>query len=254
EWVSALLTMDSRSLYMRLSRLVPVNTINVTKRKIRHLTGDGDIFCRECDYDLATATLSMVQRGRVVLVETPFATDGEEKLLAVAVARRIFYAYEKLRKEAPEKWEELPPVLVMVEEAHRYLSKQALGGSGEVRENIFSVIAKRGRKYKVGGLYITQMPSELMEAVVRQALTKIILSLPTRPDYTTVINHSPYLDGAESEIKTLDRGEAIVVSMPSGFRFAVSVRIFKYEDYALTLIEQQRKSLATSAAVSRERT
>lgn len=253
EWVSALLTMDSRSLYTRLSRLVPVNTINVTKRKVKHLTGDGDIFCRDCDYDLATAALSMVQKGRVILVETPFATEGEEKLLAVTVARRIFYAYEKLRKEAPEKWEELPPVLVMVEEAHRYLSKQALGGSGEVRENIFSVIAKRGRKYKVGGLYITQMPSELMEAVVRQALTKIILSLPTRPDYTTVINHSPYLDGAESEIKTLDRGEAIVVSMPSGFRFAVSVRIFKYEDYALTLIQRQRKALATSAAVSAEK-
>jgi len=42
----------------------------------------------------------------------------------------------------------------MVEEAHRYLGKQALS-SGDVRENIFSVIAKRGRKYKVGGLYIT---------------------------------------------------------------------------------------------------
>uniref|UniRef100_A0A7C3WM02 ATP-binding protein n=1 Tax=Thermofilum pendens TaxID=2269 RepID=A0A7C3WM02_THEPE len=163
------------------------------------------------------------------------------------MARRIFHAYENMRKEFPEKWEQLPPVLIMVEEAHRYLGRQALS-MGDVRENIFSVIAKRGRKYKVGGLYITQMPSELMEAVVRQALTKIILSLPTKPDYTTVINHSPYLDDAEAEIKTLDRGEALVVSTPSGFRFAVSVKIFKYEDYARMLIEQQRRMLAAEAA------
>jgi DNA helicase HerA-like ATPase len=247
EWVSALLSADSRTLYSRLSRLVPVNTINVTKRKVKHLTGDGDIFCRDCGYDLATAALSAVQRGRVVLIETPFATEGEEKLLATCVARRVFHAYESLRKEFPEKWEELPPVLIMVEEAHRYLGKQALG-SGDVRENIFSVIAKRGRKYKVGGLYITQMPSELMEAVVRQALTKIVLSLPTKPDYTTIINHSPYLDDAEAEIKTLDRGEALVVSTPSGFRFAVSVKIFRYEDYARTLIELQRRELEAGAA------
>ncbi len=240
DWIYSLLTADSRSIYARLGRLSGVNTINVTKRKVKYLVGDGDIFCRECDYDLASAVLSMVAKGRVVLIETPFATEGEEKLLATVIAERIFKSYEEMRKKLPEKWSQLPPVLIMVEEAHRYLSAQALGGKGEVRENIFSVIAKRGRKYKVGGLYITQMPSELMDAVVRQSLTKVILSLPTRPDYSTVINHSPYLDEAESEIKTLDRGEAVIVSQPSGFRFAVSVKIFSYEEYCMRLVEQER--------------
>lgn len=240
EWVYSLLTADSRSIYARLGRLAGVNTINVTKRKVKYLVGDGDIFCRDCDYDLASAVLSMVAKGRVVLIETPFATEGEEKLLATVITERIFRSYEEMRKKLPDKWAQLPPVLIMVEEAHRYLSYQALGGKSEVRENIFSIIAKRGRKYKVGGLYITQMPSELMEAVVRQALTKVILSLPTRPDYSMVINHSPYLDEAENEIKTLDRGEAVVVSQPSGFRFAVSVSIFSYEEYCTRLIEKER--------------
>jgi DNA helicase HerA-like ATPase len=248
EWVHYLLSGEGRALYSRLGRMSGVNTINVAKRKVKYLTGDGDIFCRDCGYDLAGTVLSMIAKGRVVLIETPFATEGEEKLLATVVAERIFRAYEKMRKELPDKWSQLPPVLIMVEEAHRYLGSHVLGGKGEIRENIFSIIAKRGRKYKVGGLYITQMPSELMETVVRQSLTKIILSLPTRPDYSTIINHSPYLDDAEAEIKTLDRGEAVVISQPSGFRLAVSTRIYQFEEYAQRLIREEKLALQQRTA------
>ncbi|RLE74140.1 MAG: hypothetical protein DRZ80_05030, partial [Thermoprotei archaeon] len=89
----------------------------------------------------------------------------------------------------------------------------------------------RGRKYKVGALYITQMPGEIAETVIRQTLTKIILPLPTRPDFTKVIQYSPYLDEAEQEIKTLDRGDALIVSPPSGLRFAVPAKVFSFEKY-----------------------
>ena len=243
EWVSAMISTDSRSLYQRLGRMSSVNTINVTRRKLRRLTGEGEIFCQDCGYDLAKTVVSAVAKGRVVLIETPFATEGEEKLLATLIAARVFRAYEKLKKELPERWEELPPVLIMVEEAHRYLSKTALSAPGEIRENIFSIIAKRGRKYKVGGLYITQMPGELMETVIRQALTKIILPLPTRPDYEKVISYSPYLDEAAEEIKTLDRGEALVVSPPSGLRFAAPLKVYRYEDYARRLIEVEEAEI-----------
>jgi len=248
EWVSTLLGMDGRGLYQRLGRMSSVNTINVTRRKLRRLVGDGEVFCEDCDYDLAGAVLSMAAKGRVIVVETPFASEGEEKLLATVIAGRLFRAYEKMRKELPEKWGELPPVLVMVEEAHRYLSKTALSSPGEVRENIFSIIAKRGRKYKVGGLYITQMPGELMETIIRQALTKIVLPLPTRPDYEKVIGYSPYLDEAEQEIKTLDRGEALVVSPPSGLRFAVPIKVYRFEDYARRLIALEEEAVVRASA------
>jgi hypothetical protein len=183
-----------------------------------------------------------------VLFDMPFASEGEEKLLTIAVARRIFYAYEKARKYSPEEWKRLPHVLVAVEEAHRYLSKQAAGG--EVRENIFSTIAKRGRKYKVGALYITQMPGELVETVIRQALTKIVLPLPTKPDLQKVIQYSPYLDEAEQEIRTLDRGEALLVSPPSGIRFAVPIKIFNYEELVEALTLEGREGAKAKAAAS----
>lgn len=237
EWLQILTTVDARSLHKRLGGMATVNTIAVTRRKVRHLLGLSGIFTPRSPHDLFSAALGAVQEGRVVLFDMPFASEGEEKLLTIAVARRVFHAYERARKYSPEEWERMPHVLIVVEEAHRYLSKQAAGG--EARENVFSTIAKRGRKYKVGAMYITQMPGELMETVIRQALTKVVLPLPTKPDLSKVIQYSPYLDEAEQEIRTLDQGEALLVSPPSGIRFAVPVRIFNYEELvrALTVSE-----------------
>lgn len=245
KWLEVVATADARSLHKRLDGMVPVNTIAVTKRKVRHLLGTSGIFIPRAP-DLFRAVLGAVQEGRVVLFDMPLASEGEEKLMTIAVARRIFHHYERLRKQSPSEWERLPYALIGVEEAHRYLSKQAL----ERRENVFSTIAKRGRKYKVGALYITQMPGELIETVIRQALTKIILPLPTKPDLIKVIQYSPYLDEAEQEIRTLDRGEALVVSPPSGIRFAVPIKVFSFEKLVRALLAERAPARATARAVA----
>jgi len=231
EWIRFLIYNASSLTYRLMRKTVHINTINTVKRKVRYLLGNGDIFVKEdLEANLFHAILGAVGEGRVILIDLPHASEGEEKLLVTAVARRIFSTYEEIRKTAPSRWERLPYVLIVIEEAHKYLSKTSLMSNGEMRENIFSIISKRGRKYKVGGLYITQMPGELIEPVVRQALTKVILSLPTKPDYLKVIQYSPYLDEAEQEIKTLDKGEALLISPPAGIRFAVPIKVFSFEE------------------------
>ena len=240
DWLSILLKSSPSFLYRRFNRMVHKNTINTIKRKLRYFLGNNDIFKEYVETDLLKAILGAIGKGMVILIDMPYASEGEEKLLTCTIARRIFYTYEKLRKVALNEWVRLPYVLITVEEAHRYLSKSSLTNNGEIRENIFSIISKRGRKYRVGALYITQMPGELIEPVVRQTLTKIILPLPTKPDYMKVIQYSPYLDEAEQEIKTLDRGEALVVSPPSGLRFAVPVKIFCFEELVKDLLEEER--------------
>jgi len=230
EWLVHLLELPSSTLYSRLRKMVHKNTINTTKRKLRYLLGDGYIFKRECETNLLSAVLSSVSKGKVVLFDIPHASEGEEKLLSATISRRVFRAYERLRKESPEVWSRLPYVLIAIEEAHRYLSRDALSQHGEVRENIFSIISKRGRKYKVGAMYITQMPGDLIEPVIRQTLTKVVLPLPTRPDYMKIIQYSPYLEDSEDEIKTLDKGEALIVSPASGLRFAVPIKVFLFEE------------------------
>jgi len=239
-WVRFLIYNASNLIYRLMKKTVHVNTINTVKRKVRYLLGKGDIFVKEnLDVNFFQALLGAVGEGKVILIDMPYASEGEEKLLVTSVARRIFYSYEEVRKTAPSRWEKLPYVLIVVEEAHKYLSKSSLMNNGEIKENIFSIISKRGRKYKVGGLYITQMPGELIEPVIRQALTKVILPLPTKPDYMKVIQYSPYLDEAEEEIKTLDKGEALLVSPPSGMRFAVPIKVFSFEELVERELEEE---------------
>ncbi len=240
KWLQRMMEVDPEWLYRDLGKRVQKVTIAVTKRKLRRMLGDRSVFKpNNCDTDLIKSLVNAVARGKVVLIDMPSASEEQEKLLNVVVARRVFAYYEAMRKEAPEEWEKLPTVLIMVEEAHRYLSKSALHEGGSRRENVFSTISKRGRKYRVGLCCITQMPGELDEPIIRQQLTKVILPLPTKPDYSKVIQYSPYLERAAQEIKALDRGEALIVSPPSGIKFAVPVKIHAYEDLVKGELEEE---------------
>lgn len=244
DWINYLIYEDANQIYDDLRGKTQKITILVTKRKLRYILGDFEIFKgSRCHSNLIKKVLEEIANGKVVLVDMPSASEAQEKLVTVLLARRIFKFYERMRKHAPERWRNLPTTLIVVEEAHRYLSKRALYGSGERRENIFSIISKRGRKYRVGLCCITQMPGELDEPVIRQQLTKVILPLPTKPDYQLIINYSPHLDNAGQEIKTLDRGEALIVSPPSGFKFAVPAKIHKYENVILGELAYELKLL-----------
>ncbi|RLE48824.1 MAG: hypothetical protein DRJ31_06370 [Candidatus Methanomethylicota archaeon] len=232
-WLSMLMDWDIDEVYRELGGKAQKSTIAVVKRKLKMFVGDETVFKRsDCKVDLIAEVLNAVKDGKVVLIDMPMATEAQEALLTVLIARRVFEAYERAKKFSPEWWSKLPTVLIVVEEAHRYLSKRMLS---EGESNVFAEISKRGRKYRVGLCCITQMPSELNEMVLRQQLTKVVLPLPTKADYTAIVSHSPYLDDAENEIKTLDRGEALLVSPPSGLKFAVPVKIHKFEE----LVEEE---------------
>jgi DNA helicase HerA-like ATPase len=239
-WLARLMEVEAEALYRDLGRGVQKVTIAVAKRKLRRMLSGGGVFKPSgCSTNLIAALLNAVSAGKVVLIDMPSASEEQEKLLNVVVARRVFSFYESLRKEAPDEWAKLPTVLIMVEEAHRYLSKSALEAGEGRRENIFSTISKRGRKYRVGLCCITQMPGELDEPIVRQQLTKVVLPLPTRPDYAKVIHYSPFLERSAQEIKSLDRGEALLVSPPSGLKFAVPIKVHPFEDLVRAELEEE---------------
>ena len=71
------------------------------------------------------------------------------------------------------------PLLIVMEEAHRYLSD----GSGGPATGIVQRIAKEGRKYGVGVMVVSQRPSEVNETVLSQCGTFFALRLsnPCRP-------------------------------------------------------------------------
>lgn len=101
----------------------------------------------------------------------------------------------------------LRPLLIVMEEAHRYLSPE----SGDVAADIVKRIAKEGRKYGVGAMIVSQRPAEIDETVLSQCGTLIALRLSNPTDRARVKGTLPdNLAGLMDLLPVLRTGEAII--------------------------------------------
>ena len=101
----------------------------------------------------------------------------------------------------------LRPLLVVMEEAHRYVSPD----SGNVAADVVKRIAKEGRKYGVGAMLVSQRPSEIDETVLSQCGTLIALRLSNPADRGRVKGALPdNLSGLMDLLPVLRTGEAII--------------------------------------------
>lgn len=100
------------------------------------------------------------------------------------------------------------PLLVVMEEAHRYLSGNEKGLAAETVQKI----VKEGRKYGVGAMVISQRPSEVDETILSQCGTFFALRLSNPSDRTRVQGTLP--DGLVSLLDVLPilrTGEAVIL-------------------------------------------
>lgn len=100
------------------------------------------------------------------------------------------------------------PLLVVMEEAHRYLSSD----QNTLASEIVQKIAKEGRKYGVGAMVISQRPSEVNETILSQCGTFFALRLANPSDRARVKGVLP--DGLVSLLDVLPvlrTGEAVVM-------------------------------------------
>ena len=99
------------------------------------------------------------------------------------------------------------PLLIVMEEAHRYLSDRSGGTASEIVQRI----AKEGRKYGVGAMVVSQRPSEVNETVLSQCGTFFALRLSNPADRARVQGTLPDgLVGLLDVLPILRTGEAIV--------------------------------------------
>lgn len=102
----------------------------------------------------------------------------------------------------------LRPLLVVMEEAHRYVGPE----SGNVAADMVKRIAKEGRKYGVGAMLVSQRPAEVDETVLSQCGTLIALRLSNPTDRGRVKGALPdNLSGLMDLLPVLRTGEAIIV-------------------------------------------
>ncbi len=99
------------------------------------------------------------------------------------------------------------PVLVVLEEAHRYLSDAAV----ELARDSANRIAREGRKYGIGLMLVTQRPSELPDTALAQCGSLIALRLSNSSDQAKIRAALPdSVAGLASVLPSLRTGEAII--------------------------------------------
>lgn len=105
------------------------------------------------------------------------------------------------------------PLLIVMEEAHRYLSRNIDGSDGKknVARDIVQRIVKEGRKYGIGAMIVSQRPFEIDDTILSQCGTFIALRLSNPVDRANVKGTLPdYLGSLMDMLPVLRTGEAII--------------------------------------------
>lgn len=99
------------------------------------------------------------------------------------------------------------PVLIVLEEAHRYLGE----GTSRLTSNSANRIAREGRKYGVGFWLVTQRPTELPNTALSQCGTIVSLRLSNSEDQGTIRAALPdAVAGLAAALPSLRTHEALI--------------------------------------------
>ncbi len=219
--------------------IIHEGTLNVLKRKLMTLLSinvkDTDIICNGIfDENKGASTISDIcddlENSKVVIIDTSNFSGNLEILIGSMITTEIFNRYRRYKRQGtlPEK----PVISVILEEAPRVLGKEVLERGG----NVFSSIAKEGRKFKMGICAITQLPSLIPKEILANMNTKIILGIEMASERQAIIDSAAQdLTSDNRNIASLDKGEALITS--NFTKFATPVKIPFFPDLTKTELE-----------------
>jgi uncharacterized protein len=154
--------------------------------------------------------------------------------LTAAVSRLLFQY--KIWQSRDER--ERDPILVICEEAHRYVPDSGLAEYQSAQKAVRR-LAKEGRKYGIGLMLVSQRPSDVERTVLSQCNSWIVMRLTNSTDQEHVNRFLPdNLAGMTKLLPSLSRREALFV----GEAVAVPARIL--------ITELKREQLPDSNDVS----
>ena len=207
-------------------------TINVVRRRLLaslnlfikngKLKGNGVFDITKGESTVSDAC-SELENGKTVIMDTSSFSGSVEILIGSLITNEIFSKYKRYKIDGTLK--DKPQISIVLEEAPRVLGKDVL----EKGSNIFSTIAREGRKFKIGLIAITQLPSLIPRQILANMNTKIILGIEMAPERQAIIDSaSQDLSSDSRSIASLDKGEAIITS--NFCKFAMPVKIPYFPD------------------------
>ncbi|NJM56035.1 MAG: DUF853 family protein, partial [Verrucomicrobiae bacterium] len=124
---------------------------------------------------------------------------------------RVIYDSLFWARNLPEGGRERPLLLVL-EEAHRYVGKPGQGMTAAGAGKAVQRIVKEGRKYGIGAMIVSQRPSEVDDTILSQCGTVFALRMSNESDRNHVTGAvTDNLKGLLSNLPILRTGEAVVI-------------------------------------------
>ena len=168
---------------------------------------------------LISKLFRLPSHGKPISIVDVSGVPSEVTSVVVSVLARMVFDYAIWSRTEAQR-----PLLLVCEEAHRYVPKDENAETGQSVRRILERIAKEGRKYGVSLGLITQRPSDLAEGVLSQCGTIISMRLNNDRDQACVRAAMP--EGARGfldAIPALRNRECIVcgegVAIPIRVRF-----------------------------------
>ena len=195
------------------------------RTKIEEVRGDpryqfmfSGMLVGDCMTDFIAQVFRLPASGKPISIIDVSGVPSEITATVVAVLSRLVFDFAVWARD-----EETRPILLVCEEAHRYVPNERNADASSVGR-VLSRIAKEGRKYGVSLGLITQRPSDLAEGVLSQCGTIIVMRLNNERDQAQVRAAMP--EGARGfldAIPALRNRECIVcgegVSIPMRVSF-----------------------------------
>ncbi|MGE5601393.1 MAG: ATP-binding protein [Clostridia bacterium] len=220
-------------------------TIAVLQRKFRSKLSvyvhDGEIVCKNRVFSTSVGEstvkdiLNSIEKGNIVILDTSKLGDDAELVIGSMIASELLERHQDAKADGT--LDQVPPVSIVIEEAPRVLGSDKL----QQGDNIYSTIAREGRKFKVGLMAITQLVSVIPIEVLANMNTKIIMGNEMASERNAIIQSAAQdLSQDSRNIASLDIGEAIVSSVFT--RFAVPIKVSLFEE-VVELSKSQKQEL-----------
>ncbi|MFX1311720.1 MAG: ATP-binding protein [Promethearchaeota archaeon] len=230
-WIQAIFSNDEIT-YPRPDGL-HLNTLDVIRRRLaillsfsfdeEHNILENGIYTLNGYESTVSNIITSLIKGKTVIIDSSLFEGAREIFVATIIVENIFNEYKQFKFR--DKLEDKPVITIILEEAPRVIGKKVL----ETRDNVFGKIAREGRKFNIGLIGITQLPSLIDREILANMNTKIILGNEMGPERRTLIECSAQdLSDDSQTIASLDIGEAIVTS--NFTKFAIPIRIPLFED------------------------
>jgi uncharacterized protein len=161
-------------------------TVYALRAKLMHLARSGMLDSRETDNVSELPVLDLLAPGRLSVLDVS-ETDDRSRNIGIAFLLQALFeeVLETDRGEEMANGVARPPLLVVVEEVHTFVSRTTASRMRAVLDQL-QIISRRGRKRWMGLALVSQQPGHVPDELFELANTRFIHQLKSSSNLTPV--------------------------------------------------------------------